>query len=527
MGAGFELLDSVGQARGDLAHPVGVDADPDVLHRREHARERKLDLPVQRVEAALGDARAELRLELERRGRLADESGGLLVGRRLGDELDAVLRRQVVEKVRRAAGLDQVGHEQRIVGGVDPRGLGVMDDQRRIAQPPGVLGRPGADDHRLSFAREREAPVVDLDRGRPRPRGQLALDPGHLDAGHLDRRRRERLVELVHAGKQVPELEAAEDLLQLGAVGRREDELRRVDVERQVAPHRRQHLRAARLLGMLANVLCTRGRELVDVLEHPFERAVLRDELAGGLVPDPGDAGDVVGGVPLEADEVRHLLRGDPVAGEDPLRRVDVDVGHAARRHHQADVLGAELERVAVGRDHAGLHACLVGARRERGDNVVRLPALELEVPVAEGLDDRPEVGELLAQEVGHRPPVDLVLGVELLPVDGARVPRDRDPARPIVGEELEEHVGEPEQGVRGEALGRRQLLGQREVGAVGEVVPVDEEELGRAGGRVVELELGACQRLRHLPASLVPGAAVPAFTLSARCAHHACGFRR
>ena len=36
----------------------------------------------------------------------------------------------------------------------------------------------------------------------------------------------------------------------------------------------------------------------------------------------------------------------------------------------------------------------------------------------------------------------------------------------------------------------RRELLGQREEGAVGEVVAVDEEELGVARGRVVELEL-------------------------------------
>ena len=50
-----------------------------------------------------------------------------------------------------------------------------------------------------------------------------------------------------------------------------------------------------------------------------------------------------------------------------------------------------------------------VGARRERRDHVVGLPALELEVPVAERLDDRPEVRELLAQQVRHRPAALLV----------------------------------------------------------------------------------------------------------------------
>ena len=68
-----------------------------------------------------------------------------------------------------------------------------------------------------------------------------------------------------------------------------------------------------------------------------------------------------------------------------------------------------ELERVAVGRDDRRLDSGLVRAGGERRDHVVRLPALELEVAVAERLDDRPEVRELLAQEIRHRPPALLV----------------------------------------------------------------------------------------------------------------------
>src|SRR5205823_5991178 len=65
--------------------------------------------------------------------------------------------------------------------------------------------------------------------------------------------------------------------------------------------------------------------------------------------------------------------------------------------------------------------------------------------------------------------------------------------------EQLEEHVREAEERAGGKALARGQLLGEREVGAVGEVVAVDEEELGVAGRCVVELQLLPCQRLRHL----------------------------
>ena len=343
----------------------------------------------------------------------------------------------------------------------------------------------------------------------PKARGQL-LAPGHLDARRDERRRgRQRLVELVDAVQQVAELEAPEHLLQLRAVRRREHDLGRVEVELEVAPHRRELLRGLRLLGVLADRLRAGRRQLVHVLEHVLQRAVLGDQLAGRLVADAGNARDVVGGVALQADEVRHLLGLDPEAQLDPLGRVDVDVGDAARGHHQRDVVAHELEGVAVGRDDRRLDPGLVGAVGERGDHVVGLPALELEVAVAERLDDRPEVRELLPQQVRHRLALDLV-GLELLgPVHGPRVPGDRDAPRPVVGEQLEEHVGEAEQRVGGEALARGELLGQRVEGAVGEVVPVDEEEVGVARRAVVELELLSRQRLRrHLCESTSHGRA-------------------
>ena len=210
------------------------------------------------------------------------------------------------------------------------------------------------------------------------------------------------------------------------------------------------------------------------------------------LSPMPGIPGMLSEVSPLRPMKSGNLVGADPVAGLDPLGRVHVHVRDAARGHHQRDVLRDELERVAVGRDHGRLHPGLVSTRSQRGDHVVRLPALELEVAVAEGLDDRPEVRELLAQEVRHRTAVDLVRVRDLVPVHGPCVPRDGHSLRPVVGQQLEEHVREAEQRVGGKTLARRQLLGQREEGPVGEVVAVDEEELGVAHGRVVELQLGA-----------------------------------
>ena len=331
---------------------------------------------------------------------------------------------------------------------------------------------------------------------------QHKLLPGGLSPGdRLGLRARgrggQRLVERVDPAQQPAELEPAEDLLQRGAVGRRRDERRGVDVERQVSTHRREQLRVARLIGMLSHGLAARGRQVLGMRDHLLERAVLRDQLPRCLVTDPGDPRDVVGGVTLEADEVRHLVGTHPVAELDALGRVHVDVCHAARRHHQRDVLAAELERVAVGRDHARPDPRLVRTRRERRDHVVRLPPLELEVPVAERLDDRPEVRELLPQQVGHRAAPLLVGLGDLGAVRRPRVPRDRDAARLVVGEQLEEHVRESEQRVRRSAVGRLELFGQREVRAVGEVVAVDEEQLRPVDRAVVELELLARERLR------------------------------
>ena len=230
---------------------------------------------------------------------------------------------------------------------------------------------------------------------------------------------------------------------------------------------------------------------------------------AAVLSPMPGHAGDRVGRVALEADEVGHLLGRHAETRGDALGRIDVDVGDAARRHHQADVVRDELKRVAVGRDDARGHARLVGPSRQRGDDVVRLPTFELEVAVAERLHDRLEIRELLPQQVGHRAAVRLVLAGDGRAVHGLRVPGHRDPSRAVVREQLDEHVREAEQRVRGEAVARHELLGQGEIRPVREVVAVDEEEIRLARRRVVEVELLARDRLRaHAFESSVRGCA-------------------
>ena len=170
-----------------------------------------------------------------------------------------------------------------------------MRDEVGVAEPGRRALVPGADDDAV-LLREREAAVGDGEAGAAAHLRQLALAPRDDGAGDRHRHGRgDRVLEVVDPVQQRAELVAAEHLAQLRAVGRLEHDLRRIEVEIEVAPHRRELLRRPRLVGELGDVLAPRRRELVRVRDHLLQRAVLRDQLAGGLVADPGDAGDVVG----------------------------------------------------------------------------------------------------------------------------------------------------------------------------------------------------------------------------------------
>ena len=399
-------------------------------------------------------------------------------------------------------------------GSPQPQRLRVVDVEPR-ASPVTCVARAAATTTTSLAGGDAIRSRVDRDADAARARSaSVALAPGDvLGLGRRALRGRQRLVERVDAARAAPRNSKRRKISfnserSGGCSTSSAGSTPRSRSRRIVA--RSFEARACSAFSAIA--FAARGRELGACSTTSSSEPYCEISWPGGLVPDPGDARDVVARVALQPDEVRDLVGADPVARLDPLGRVHLHVRDAARRHHQADVLGDELERVAVGRDDARLHARLVGLRRERRDHVVRLPALELEVPVPEGLDDRTEVRELLAEEVRHRAAVGLVLGVDLLAVDGSRVPRDRDAARLVVGEELEEHVREAEERVRRLAVGRLQLLGQREEGAVREVVAVDEEELRIARGRVVELTSSS-------PVSVFG-------TRSSLCGAHRCGRR-
>ena len=118
---------------------------------------------------------------------------------------------------------------------------------------------------------------------------------------------------LVEALDHLAQLELRRDLAQPAAVGLARASLADVDRHVDVVRQGRKLLRDAGVVGVLGEVLLAlRAGDLVDVVEHRLQRAELLQQLGGGLVADPRNAGDVVGGVALEPDQVGHQLRGTP-----------------------------------------------------------------------------------------------------------------------------------------------------------------------------------------------------------------------
>ena len=187
---------------------------------------------------------------------------------------------------------------------------------------------------------------------------RAGADPG-LERDLCDRRRRGRVAlaeGLLQARERRAQLELAEDLAQLGAIGLVRGLGHRVDLDGHVGLDRGQHLGEPRVVGMRGEVLLALGpRDVVDVVEDFLERPEALQQLRGGLVADARDARDVVRRVALQAVEVGDQLRADPVAIDHRLVVVDLRVGDAtAGGHHpHARLRVDDLEGVAVaGDDH-------------------------------------------------------------------------------------------------------------------------------------------------------------------------------
>ncbi len=213
------------------------------------------------------------------------------------------------------------------------------------------------------------------------------------------------------------------------------------------------------------------------------KRAEPLEELGGGFLADPRHAGDVVRGVAAQPHQVGDQLRRHAVALQHRVCVVDLGLGDSARGAHHPNSPPDQLVGVAIAGDDHHRDPLLARAAGQRGDHVVGLVALDLDVGVAEGLDQRHQVRPLLAQQVGARFALRLVEIVGDLAPGHPRIPGDNHPRRTVLVDDLDQHRGQPVDRVGRPPVAGPDRLRQGKERPVGKRVAVDQEELWRPSG--------------------------------------------
>jgi len=242
----------------------------------------------------------------------------------------------------------------------------------------------------------------------------------------------------------------------------------------------------------------------VEVLEDAVEPAVGGDELGGGLLPHPGHAGEVVGRVAAQGGVLRVHRRRHPGALEDPGLVVVGVLGDASLDVDDAHVgVLDELVGVAVAGEDEDVVTGLATLGRQGGEDVVGLEAWGLEDRDLQRLEDLADEPHLLAEDVRRRIAGALV-GVELLVPEGGlrQVEGHADGVGLPVLQDVHEHRREAEHRVGDLPRRRGEVGGEGEERAVGEGVPVDEQDgalrqgLYESGVRVPAMTSSATARI-------------------------------
>ena len=539
-------VDLGAEARCLLGQDVRVAPEALALHLQQHEGERHLDrgeeleraVPLQGLaqhvhERELGqDVEGLLRRLVGRLGHGAAGEGGVLVelGRREGARVgvEQVAGDGDVEEVR---GVEVGDGDERLQDGVS--GDDLVEKGLHVGADEPALEREVADG--------RAQGVVTLDaqqlvaRGAPQHAGlllgeegllallrlgglKLCRDRGAVGDGGVERRARSvarkglgnlqggcgrdvhaRLgtAEAKETGDHAREAERGEGVgdglgLEGGELGVGE-----VELDGRVGADGRDLAADERVVDVGAQVLAHLPLHLVGVGDDLVEAAVLDDEGGGLLGADAGHAGDVVGRVALEAVEVGDELGRDAVVEVvDALGRHDLHVGDALLGGDDLHVLGGELVHVAVAGEEEHLKAGLLAAAGERAEDVVTLPALELDHGHVERAQQVLHHGELLVEGGVHRRALGLVLRQHVDADLGLAAVEGADDAVGLEGlDQLDEHVEEAEERVGRAAVRRAHGLADRVEGAVHQGVAVDDGDgpsrLLGARGAVVLRGLG------------------------------------
>ena len=282
---------------------------------------------------------------------------------------------------------------------------------------------------------------------------------------------------------QRPELQEVEQLAHRAGVDFSEGQIVEPGGEGHVA-HQPHHFGVgADLLLGLGQVLAQPGRELLQGGEDPVEPSPFVDELRGGLLPHSGHSREVVAGVAPER-RVGDIVRG-PYTGAlgDAGLVVQLVVRHPPHvvEHPQVGVLH-QLVGVAVAGHDDHVVAAVAACGGQGGDHVVGLEAGCVDHRYAQRVEHLAHQAHLLAQDVGRSVAGGLVGGNPAVPEGRlGTVKSDDDLVGIVVAPKVDEHRSEAEHRVGDLPRSGGHVGGQREEGAVGQRVAVDQHHRGHS----------------------------------------------
>ncbi len=404
----------------------------------------------------------------------------------------------------------QHGLARQLRGGIQPRHVGPAMRDRDVARPARLHRQRDADQLRQHRVDRRRLGIDADELGRvqqPHPRFELRLggDGFVLDLGrrrfHIEQAGlllcrglrcvlldgRGGLARRAHAagvgqrfagGLAQPGLEAiaAEKVSQPGAIFAAIDQgIERRDVRGEVAIglDGQQLAALGQPVERIAQVLADHALDLAGAGDHVVERAVFAQPLDRCLRPHLGHARHVVHGVTDQRQVIDDLLGRHAELGLH-AGRIERLIAHGI---DQRDVVVHQLGEVLVaGRDH-GADALPGGAFGQRADHVIGLHAVDYQDGPAERAHGFVDGLDLLAQVIGHRRPVLLVGGVQLV---AERLAFSVENASAILGRvvvaQLAQHVHDAVDGPRRKPFSIAQV-GQCMISTVQITRAIDEQQ--------------------------------------------------
>ena len=238
---------------------------------------------------------------------------------------------------------------------------------------------------------------------------------------------------------------------------RREGRRVKVELDGRIGADGRDLAAQQRIVDMRAQVLAHLALDLIGMRNDFVQAAVLRDERARLFGADARHAGDVVGGVALQAIKVGHERRRDAVIQViHALGRHNRYIGQALAGRDHVDVLGHELVHVAVTGHQQHVAAGLLAQARHGAQDIVAFPALGLQDRHIQGLEQLLDHGELRMQVGIHRRALCLVLRQHLHAHARLALVKGHDYAVGVKGvDHLKEHVQEAKDRVGGATVRR------------------------------------------------------------------------